>query len=323
MANSIEILWQSLVPFLNHLRGERRLSSNTVEAYASDVKSFISFLEDKASGGEDVELSAEIIREYCRMLGSSRHLNLPIKKDTSRLAAASQERKLVGLKKFLGFIAARGFMDDDFSRYIELPRKPKHLPAHLSRKEMVELLEAASGDDFTAVRNMAILETLYATGCRVSEIAGMNVDGIDFSSGSAMVLGKGSKERVVMLGEYALRAIKRYLIFREENLKPGEAALFISRNGRRLTSRSIQRIVKKAGLRAGIDIDITPHALRHSFATHMLEGGADLRTIQELLGHSSLSTVQKYTHMETGRLKKVHAESHPLGDSNNSSASKP
>ena len=127
-------------------------------------------------------------------------------------------------------------------------------------------------------------------------------------------MGKGSKERIVILGEYAIRAIGRYLVFRNDKNIVDESALFVNRNGRRLSVRSVQRIVKKAGIMANIPSGITPHALRHSFATHMLEGGADLRTIQELLGHSSLSTVQKYTHLDTGRLKDVHSKTHPLGD---------
>jgi len=314
MTDPIEILLRNLGPYLDHLGGERRLSVNTVEAYASDVKTFISFLEERAAAGEPLPLTPETIREYSKVLGSPRHGKLPVSGKRSKFAASSQERRLVGLKGYLNFLHGEGKLDQDFSRFIELPRKPKHLPAHLSATEMERLLDAAAGDDFQAARNLAILETLYATGCRVSELVGMDIDKLDTVSGAIMVLGKGSKERIVILGEYAIRAIGRYMVFRDDKNIVDESALFVNRNGSRLSVRSVQRIVKKAGIMANIPSGITPHALRHSFATHMLEGGADLRTIQELLGHSSLSTVQKYTHLETGRLKDVHSRTHPLGD---------
>lgn len=314
MSDTIDILWRNLGPFLDQLRGEKRLADNTVVAYASDVKSFISFLKDEAATGEPLSLSAETIRGYCLKLGSSRHDRLSASVRKSKYAASSQERRLVGLKNYLRFLHREGCLEDDFSRFIELPRKPKHLPVHLSRKEVEDILEAATGNDFRATRNLAILEILYATGCRVSEVAGMNIDSVDIATGSAMVLGKGSKERKVIFGDFASRAIGRYLMFRLDKASHGEQALFVNKNGKRLSVRGFQRIVKQAGILANLAFEITPHALRHSFATHMLSGGADLRTIQELLGHSSLSTVQKYTHLETERLREVHSKTHPLGD---------
>jgi integrase/recombinase XerC len=290
------------------------LAGNTVEAYASDIKSFISFLEDEAAAGEELPLSRETIREYCLRLGTSRHGKLPVKRAISKLAAASQERRLVGLSSYLRFLFDMEYTNEDLSEFIELPRKPKHLPVHLSKKEIIDILHQASGNDFFAVRNLAILETLYATGSRVSELAALDLERIDLSTGSAEVSGKGSKERIVIIGDFAVRAISRWLVFRTDRAPADESALFINKRGKRLSVRSIQRIVKKAGALANLPSGITPHAVRHSFATHLLAGGADLRTIQELLGHSSLSTVQKYTHLETERLKQVHSESHPLGD---------
>ena len=313
MADTIDILWRNLPNYLDHLRGERRLASNTIEGYAADVKSFIAFLEEQAALGDTLPLSQATIRAYSTRLGSARHIKvqstLPIK-----LAASSQERRLIGLKGYLKFLHRRGIIDEDLGRFIDLPRKPKHLPVHLSRREMELILDTATGDDFLAVRNLAIIETIYATGCRVSEIAGLDINSIDLSTCSARVRGKGSKDRIVVFGQFARRALHRWLTTRAAKAKPDEAALFVNKHGRRLNVRTIQRLVKHAGLLAGLPVGITPHALRHSFATHMLSGGADLRTIQELLGHSSMSTVQKYTHLDIEKIKEVHSKTHPLGD---------
>ena len=313
MANTIDILWRNLPKYLDHLRGERRLAANTIESYAADIKSFISFLEEPATLGDVLPLSKATIRAYSARLGSSRHIKLESSLPP-KLAASSQERRLIGLKGYLRFLYRRGVIRDDLSRYIDLPRKPKHLPVHLSRREMELVLDTATGDDFLAVRNLAIIEVIYATGCRVSEIAGLDINTIDLPACSARVRGKGSKERVVVFGQFAQRALRRWLSTRTGTAKHDEAALFVNKRGGRLNVRSIQRLVKHAGLLAGLPAGITPHALRHSFATHMLSGGADLRTIQELLGHSSMSTVQKYTHLDIEKIKQVHSKTHPLGD---------
>jgi len=313
LGNTIDILWRNLPGFLDHLRGERRLAANTIEGYAADVKSFITFLEEQATLGDELPLAQDTIRAYSTRLGSSRHLKTQ-STIAGKLAASSQERRLIGLKGYLRFLHRRGVMHEDLSRFIELPRKPKHLPVHLSRREMELVLDAATGDGFLAVRNLAIIETIYATGCRVGEIAGLDINSIDLSTCSARVRGKGSKDRVVVFGRFALRALRRWLAIRGEKAKPDETALFVNKRGRRLNVRTIQRLVKSAGLLAGLPAEITPHALRHSFATHMLSGGADLRTIQELLGHSSMSTVQKYTHLDIEKIREVHSKTHPLGD---------
>ena len=313
MSKNIDMLWGNMARYLTHLRGERRLARNTIEAYAADIKSFISHLEEEALLGNELPLAPETIRTYAGKLGALHHGTLKSKRP-AKLAASSQERRLVGLKGYLKFLFSKGLTNEDLSQFIDLPRKPKLLPVHLSRKEMERVLDSITGGDFKALRNLAIIETIYATGCRVSEIVGLDLDHIDLTGGSARVMGKGGKERIVILGRFAQRAIRRLLILRAEKNISTEEALFTNRSGRRLSVRTIQRLVKNAGFAADLPTEITPHALRHSFATHMLSGGADLRTIQELLGHSSMSTVQKYTHLNMQRIKDIHSKAHPLGD---------
>lgn len=200
------------------------------------------------------------------------------------------------------------------------PKIAKHIPVFLTVDEVFSLLEEPGERDRFALRDIAIMELIYSTGMRVSEIVSRSMNHLDFESGMVRVSGKGKKERIVPFGTAAAEALNRYFPQRRELLaacaargkQPDNEALFLNARGKRITSRSVERMVKEYGLRAGITATVTPHALRHSFATHLLEMGADLRTVQELLGHVSLSTTQKYTHLNMDHLAKVYDQSHPL-----------
>ncbi len=201
------------------------------------------------------------------------------------------------------------------------PKGVKQIPVFLTVDEVFSLLEEPGDNDTYASRDVAIMELMYSTGMRVSELVSRDINDLDFETGMVRVTGKGKKERVVPFGTAAAEALHRYFFHRSALLKecvakgkePAAEALFLNSRGGRITARSVERIVKQYGLRAGITADVTPHALRHSFATHLLEMGADLRTVQELLGHVSLSTTQKYTHLNVDHLSKVYDKAHPMG----------
>lgn len=211
-------------------------------------------------------------------------------------------------------------MTDDPMGTISMPRQGKYMPVFLSVDEVFALLEMPGNDDTFAARDRAILELLYSTGMRVSELANLDMPALDFASGMVRVTGKGNKERLTPMGNPAMESLIAYQPQREqlrrERLKRGldhdGEALFLNTRGSRLTTRSIERLVTTYAQRAGIASRVTPHALRHSFATHLLEMGADLRTVQELLGHASLSTTQKYTHLNLDHLTKVYDQAHPM-----------
>lgn len=225
-----------------------------------------------------------------------------------------------GLRQFCRFLVRDGYIDTDPTASVAMPKIGKHIPVFLSIDEVFALIEEPAPNDRFQLRDVAILELLYSSGMRVSEISKCDLDTLDFQQGMVIVVGKGQKERLIPVGNQALDAVQNYLPLRlsliAAKLKRGhshtEDPLFLNSRGGRLSSRSIERMVAAYGVRAGIPVPVTPHALRHSFATHLLEMGADLRVVQELLGHASLSTTQKYTHLTIDHLMDVYDRAHPL-----------
>ena len=288
--------------FLNYLTYERNVSVNTVEAYRTDLESFVSFLcNDYFTLGRDLldlrKVDNLTIRAYLAHLARR------------KLSRSSTARHLSALRTFFRYLIREGRVDANPARVVATPKKEKHLPSVLQPADITLLLEQPDVDTPLGLRDRAFLELMYASGLRISELVGVDVDDIELHARLVKVRGKGSKERIVPFGSKAEEAIRRWLPKR--NAPPDESALFVNQRGARITARSVRRIfdryVRGAALRAGV----SPHTLRHSFATHLLNAGADLRAIQELLGHASLSTTQKYTHLNDWELLKVYRKAHP------------
>jgi integrase/recombinase XerD len=284
--------------FIYYLRVERGLANNTIEAYSGDLIRFFRFLEEQ--GQEPFHVSKEEISRYVGLLGRS-------------LSAHSVARNLSAIKMFFRFLAAEEMIKASPARLLETPRLPRRLPGVLSRKEVECLLAQPRGPDPLGLRDRAMLELLYATGLRVSELVGLKGSGINLEAGYVRTMGKGSKERLVPVGDMALQALRDYLSAGRGRLaKKGPSPfLFLNLRGKPLTRQGFWKILKQYGRMAGIKKRITPHGLRHSFATHLLEGGADLRSVQVMLGHADISTTQIYTHVTRERLKEVHEKFHP------------
>ena len=287
---------------MDFLRLERGLSQNTVLAYRRDLRQFAKALHPKQLS----DIARGDILDYL--------MNLRDKK----LAPASVGRKLVAIKVFFRFLLSQGLVKNDPSGIIESPRLIKGLPDILDVEEVGRLLTAAAADkrkkkQTKTLRDRALLELLYASGLRVSEASGLKLTDLNSEAGFLRCVGKGGKERVVPVGSHALKWIRTYLAEARPgfNPKPDSRQIFLNRSGGALSRVSIWSIIKQYTLAAGIKKRITPHTLRHSFATHLLEAGADLRVVQELLGHSSISTTQIYTHVDRARLKSIHAKFHP------------
>ncbi len=290
--------------FSDWLTVEKAYSLHTVDGYRHDVKEFFRFMKERGYGET---VSQENIRQFVASLYSS---------NTSSTVA----RKLSALRTYFRYLSREGILSNDPLTGVANPRSVKHIPVFLTVDEVFSLLEEPGTHDRYSSRDKAIMELIYSTGMRVSEIVSRNLNHLDFESGMVRVTGKGNKERIVPFGNAASEALNLYFPLRSELIhacaargnNPDKEALFLNRRGSRITSRSIEWMVKEYGQRARITANVTPHALRHSFATHLLEMGADLRTVQELLGHVSLSTTQKYTHLNMDHLAKVYDKSHPL-----------
>ncbi|RLB18580.1 MAG: tyrosine recombinase XerC [Deltaproteobacteria bacterium] len=284
--------------FLGTLREQKGYSPHTVRSYRADLIHFFSFM-----GTRQEEVCATEIRAY---LGSL----------FGRYKRSTIARKLSAIRSFLTFLEKRGVLERNPAKEVSSPKLNKYIPGYLTVDEVFRLLERPEKEKPFGSRDLAVLELLYSCGIRVSEIAGLNISNIDFHGRLLKVTGKGNKERVVPVGRQALGAVEKYLeASKHLRVKPGkkqkDAPLFLNQRGGRLSTRSIHRIVKKYALECGFSPEISPHSMRHTFATHMLDGGADLRSVQELLGHESLSTTQKYTHVTLDRLMEVYDKAHP------------
>ncbi len=290
-----------LTAWLDGLQTTQQASAHTLRAYRSDVSALLAFAAER--GTTDARsIDTLLLREWLASLPSP--------------SRATLARKQAALRGFFGWLASTGRARSDPTVPLRAPRRAAPLPRVLDESALVALLAAPAGDEPTAVRDRAILEALYSTGMRVEECSRLDLDAMDLPGGSLRLFGKGRKERLGLLGAPARAALEAWLPTRSRLLaarrRAGEHALFVNaRDGGRLTTRSIARLVKQHALAAGLPGDTSPHTLRHSFATHLLDRGADLRTVQELLGHESLSTTQIYTHVSIGRLKDVYGRSHP------------
>ncbi|MDA8162470.1 MAG: tyrosine recombinase XerC [Desulfobacteraceae bacterium] len=286
--------------FLDFLQSERNSSVHTIEAYARDLSEFTCSL----GAGEDA--CAVTSRQIRAWLGAL------VRQGASRATVA---RKLAAVRSFFRFLVREGRVAKNPAGAMRSIRLNKPLPAYLSVDEAFRIVESGAGDGFKALRDKAILELLYSAGLRVSELCGLDVDHVSLSPEMVRVRGKGDKERVVPFGEKAAAAINAYLAARFSVIKrfgqTDNGALFINQRGTRLTPRSVQRLVERRRIETGINTPITPHTFRHSMATHLLERGADLRAIQEMLGHVSLATTQRYTHLDIARLTELYQKAHP------------
>lgn len=280
--------------FLEYLGVERGASPHTLRSYAADLTEFTRFLADERIGGlPDADTRA--VRAYVARLHQR------------RLSKATIARKLAAVRSCFRFLARRGALPANPARQVRSPRLGRRLPSFLPVDEATVLLNAPPEPSAAGARDRALLELLYASGLRVAEGCGLDLDDLDEARRTVRVVGKGDKERVVPVGETALEALAAHLAMRGRRRGP----LFLNARGGRLTPRSALRIVRARARQAGIDQRVTPHTLRHSFATHMLGAGADLRLIQELLGHSRLSTTQRYTHVSPEHLMRVYDRAHP------------
>ncbi|MHC4457934.1 MAG: tyrosine recombinase XerC [Planctomycetota bacterium] len=319
--------------FLNYLKFEKRFSEHTAKCYGADLLQFADFLIGRSEGSVPAEealstsdhqagpatavaartkvdidqilLSVDVntIRAYLALLNEKQYSKSTI------------ARKLATLRSFYKFLVKRGQMDNNPVTVVRTPKQDKKLPKFLEYEDVKRLLDTPPSDTWLGARDRAILETLYSTGIRVSELVGLNLDDVDFLGEVVHVRGKGKKERISPIGTSALQVIQHYMEFRNKRAQNNSnfdmKVLFVNKHGRRLSTRSVRRKMDKYLKIAGLDPSISPHTLRHSFATHMLNNGADIRSVQELLGHQSLSTTQVYTHLTTGKLKEVYDSAHP------------
>ena len=297
--------------YIESLATEKGFSANTCRAYLHDLEEFFSFLNtNENSGNRRTEDAKPVGRLRVESLMIRRYLGYVHKKNAKSTVA----RKLSAIRSFYSYLIKRGLIEDNPAEMISTPKQRKTIPSYLPVDEMFRLLDSIQTETLFGLRNRAIFETLYSSGIRVSELAGMNISDVDFARSLIRVMGKGGKHRIVPIGQKALEAIKAYRnqLRRETgNASGDEGPLFLNKDRGRLTTRSIARILNKLVDACGLISPVSPHALRHTFATHMLDAGADLRTVQELLGHKSLSTTQKYTHVSIDRLMKTYDRAHP------------
>jgi tyrosine recombinase XerC len=293
----MSIIEQLLEAYVRYLIAEKNLSAYTLRNYRSDLLHFFGHLEDQAI--DPLHADRQAARQYIMTL-----------RDRA-VATASITRKVSTIRGFYKFLVREGKLESSPLTGVVAPKRERRLPVILRKQDLTAIIEAANEDTPLGLRNRAILELTYAAGVRLSEIVGLNVSHIDFDERTILVRGKGNKERIVLFGDPAEDAIRRYLTDGRPQLAlSGEEALFVNRDGNRLSGRSIQQIVRKHALKAGLDKRVYPHLLRHSFATHLLDGGAELRVVQELLGHASASTTQIYTHVTGERQRETLEDAH-------------
>jgi len=291
--------WQrTLAEYAAFLQVEKGLAKNTVQAYLSDLRQFKAFLSER--GLALAEVDADEVGFYLNHLAAQ------------ELSARSRARKVSALRNFFAFLVEEERVEENPCAYLPTPKLPRRLPQILTEQEVLALLEAPRLDKPAGYRDRAMLEVLYGSGLRVSELLALNLGDID-ELGFVRCTGKGNKERIVPLGSHALRATELYVRHARPRLCKDyrERALFVNQRGQRLTRQGFWKIIKAWAKEAGIEKNITPHMLRHSFATHLLRGGADLRSVQEMLGHADLATTQIYTHLDKGHLRDVYRQAHP------------
>ena len=293
---------QLIQNFRDYLSSERNYSKHTVKAYIHDIGEFCHVIKEKKPASvkdgtiDFAKLDETSVRAYISWL-------------YTRNSRTSISRKLASVRTFFEFLVRRGTIKSNLAKLVPTPRGEKRLPTFLTVDEVVKLLSTETGDEYSA-RDTALLELLYSSGLRVSELVGINLNDIDLKNLTVKVMGKGGKERIVPVGSKAAEALNKYLRQRLD-MKPKGDHLFVNTRGDRLNVRSVDRVIRKYATLAGIPKNVSPHVLRHTFATHLLGGGADLRAIQEMLGHKSLSTTQRYTHTSIEKLMEIYDKTHP------------
>lgn len=294
----------AIARFLQYLSVERNASPLTIKSYREDLSALADYMAE-CRGGECPQpegLTVMDLRGYVAALHEAGY------------ARTTVARRLASLRSFFRFGQREGWTKVNLAKPLRNPRQARSLPHFLSAEDIGRLLDAPSADDPAGLRDRAILETMYSAGLRVSEVVGLNDGDLDFEAAIVRVRGKGRKERLDPLGSYAIRALKRWLAVRKVNSRENrgdETPVFVNRFGTRLTTRSVGRLLEKYLRETGLDRRTTPHSLRHSFATHLLDRGADIRSVQELLGHKSLVTTQIYTHVSTAALQETYRRAHP------------
>ena len=297
-----EPLGKIVLAFLNYLIVEAGLSDNTILGYGRDLRDFTAFCHLKGANQPD-KITTAILFDYAKSLARQSK------------AEASINRSVVAMKMFLRFCRMMGHIKSDLTVFLESPKLWQKLPIVCSKDQVAKLMDAPDEKEPYYYRDYALLELLYATGTRASEIAGLKISDVNLKIGYARCLGKGKKERVIPLNRTAIAAVEQYLQqLRPKLIKPISGDfLFLSRTGKSLSRIEVWRIVKKYACRAGLSRQMTTHTLRHCFATHLLSGGADLRSLQEMLGHVDIATTQIYTHVDQERLRSIHKKYHPRG----------
>jgi len=304
------MLQQEIDEFIKYIDLEKGYSPHTKESYRSDLVQFAAFLDQNRwsvkRGDQEqlIDVDPVGIRKYLGQL------------HRDKLKKTSIGRKIAALKSFFKYLVKKGYLESNPAAYIQTPKKEKYIPVFLTVDEVFSILEKSCSNDPVGLRNKAMLELLYTSGIRRAELIGLNCSDIDFKQALIKVRGKGKKERVVPVGEQALQSMREYRdrgrveAAQSDSFGAGEP-FFTSKKGERLNPRTISRIVDKLTVSGGINRKISPHVLRHTFATHLLDGGADLRAIQEMLGHESLSTTQKYTSVSMAKLMETYDMAHP------------
>ena len=295
--------------FEKFLIGEKDASKNTIFAYLNDLNQFESFLKETGHASKNSEISVALIdrlaiRSFMGRLYEKSH------------SGTSMNRKLSTLSSFFKFLCREGYIKNNIVKTIPKPKKINKLPSHLSVDEMFRLLGLPDSNSFSGARDRAILEVFYGTGIRISELVGLSLNDLKLSQRNVKIVGKGNKERLLPIGKKTVEILKSYLEFRTElitkkKLTSYPSGLFLNRRGQSISVRGVRKVMSQYIQTHNFPKNISPHSLRHTFATHMLEAGADLRAIQEMLGHSSLSTTQKYTHLTIDRLIETYDKAHP------------
>ncbi len=285
--------------FLEH---EKRASAHTLKNYLVDLQQFKEFVKERFKKANTVvelnNIDHLVVRDYIGSLFGNKN-------------PTSIARKLSSIRSFFDYCLRQGHVNNNPAKEVASPKIPKRIPKFLTVDETFTLLNAPDSKTVLGARDQAILELLYASGLRVSELVALAIPDINLEEGMVRVLGKGRKERLVPVGEKATQALKHYYEFRKSLVTDGNDAIFVNKHGQRISVRSVERMLVKYLRQTGINKTVTPHVLRHTFATHLLNAGADMRGIQELLGHSSLSTTQKYTHITLEKMMEVYDNSHP------------
>jgi integrase/recombinase XerC len=298
-----------ITSFIRFLTAEKGYSESTSRAYKTDVSEFADFLKQNPQYNK---IDNIVVRKYLSFLHAKK--NEKSKDKTATIKKSTIARKLSSLRTFYNYLIKNSIVQENPFEAVATPKQAKYTPLYLTVDEIFAMLDSIEDNTLLTARNRALFETIYSTGTRVAEIANANINDIDFENRLIRVVGKGNKERILPIGKKALEALKKYRakLHSEAKIAPDlNTPLFLNKNKTRLTSRSIARILNKIVKECGIAVPISPHSLRHTFATHMLDAGADLRAVQELLGHKRLSTTQKYTHISIDKLMETYDKAHP------------